>query len=222
MRKKYFMRSAAAFLFVFLFTLPAKAETASGKKSDEKKQKIEEATRKEQAEKEKELKRLREREEQVERLTKQQQFIEEHNRRLRDTIDRTQFGMGVLLLKKDAFEVNEKIDVDYVIKNGSKRTFLIDGRKFLPTYVVKDEKGNAVLTLQKTEKHSPPKKKDLTALAPGKIFELKHLEPFSLPKPGTYTLVGTYTLPQPAKENPDVWYGTIIVSRRLEIVEEKK
>ena len=200
----------------------AETKTATQKNTKKESKKIEEAVRKKQIEKEKELKAAQEKEKQIEHLTAQQQFVEEHNKRVQETMDRAQFAKAVLRLPKDSFKVDEKIDVVYVLKNGANRGYWIDGRKFSPTYTIKDAKGNTVLTVGKAELHLPPKKTDLILLKSGEAFEPAKVSAFSLSKPGDYILTGNYALLRPEEENPTVWYGVITPSRALQIVEEKK
>lgn len=217
------------FLSVFLWVYPIYAvwaETPQPSKEmieADKQKKLEEAVKKEQAEKEEAL--AREKEKQVERLIKQQQFVENHKRQIQDAINRAQFATAVTVLNKEHFNVNEKIDVDYVLRNGSKRPFLIDGRKFLPTFVVMNAQGKVVFDLKKSEKKSTPKKGDLIWLEPKKTFSPRKVASFSLSKPGEYRVKGSYTFlkPEDEEENPDIWFGTInTYFTSFKILEEKE
>jgi len=214
-------------LLTVLLIQPAWAQNFSKTKLEKEKQKkLEEAVKKDMTEEE--LERLRKKNEQIERITKQQLFIQEHNRRVKDAIARTRFSTAIALIDKDVFEVDEKIAVDYILKNKSSKTFFVDGRKFHPTFVVKDDSGNVVLTLKKSKRQSPPKEKDLIALGPGKTFSPEKFKPFQLKEPGKYTLMGSYVFLKPKGEEAeerglaDVWVGTVLTyTREFEVVKKK-
>jgi hypothetical protein len=127
-----------------------------------------------------------------------------------------------LELPKQTFTADEPIRVALTIRNGSSRPFQIDSRKHSPVYTIRDEKGRVVLTLAKEEKVAPPALEDLTTLKPGDTFQPQSTEPFTLSKPGKYTIEARYAFLPSVEDKPDVWVGTVKNSfvTRLEIVEE--
>ena len=211
-------------LSVFLFTIPTLAETDSSKKPStaEKDEKLEGAMKKAREEEET-LNRHQKHEKQVEQIMKVQQAALEDQRRLRETLDRLDFATAEVVLSKRSFEIGEKIDVAFVLTNKSKRSFLIDGRKFPPTYIVKDGIGKTVLTLGEEQKRPLlPEEKDLIRLGRKEKFVPLKVEPFNISKPGKYTLWGEYEFVQPLQEILEVWVGTVRTRvTRFEVVEKK-
>ena len=204
---------------IMVETIPA-AERPKGNK-EKKLEKAQEEIRKER-EKDETIKKRLELDRHVQQIMQQQQFILEQQRRIEDVLERAKFGTAVAVLSKTSFEPGEQIEVEYVLKNGAAKAFLIDGRKFSPMFTVTDEKGNTVLSLRKEEKHTPPKKEDLIKLEPKETFVPLKAVPFTLSKPGKYTLVGSYELLWPEEEVPHIWFGTLTtLPTRFEIVEKK-
>ncbi len=185
----------------------------------------EEAVIREQMKKEELSRKSQATEKQLETLRKLNQFVTDQQRLFQENSERRQFAKTRAVLNKDSFEAGEKIDAAFVLTNGSATTFLIDGRKWTPSFIVKDEKGNIVLTLDKSkeEKASPPKKEDLIRLERGKTFSPNKTGAFSLVRPGKYTVIGSYTFLNTEEEDPHVWFGTLSTApAHFQIVEKEK
>lgn len=197
--------SSLFLLTPFLFAEP---QPATKPPKGEQYEKLKEALGKEK-EKTEALKKHEEMGKQIDQIFRQQQFVLEHQKRLQDMLDRMDFATAVSVLSKNTYETGEGIDVEFVLTNRSKRPFLVDGRKFYPTYVVRDESGHTVLTVAKEQKRIMPEEKDLIRLDRNEKFIPLKIEPFSLSKPGKYEVWGEYEFAQPLQEVPHVWVGKV-------------
>ena len=144
--------------------------------------------------------------EKAQSISKQHEAIFTHQQKVQAAINRAVFPFATVALSKKTFKVGEPITFTYTLKNGSKASFFIDGRKFTPTYEVRDAAGKIVL-VGKEKTRTSPAGENFTLLEPGRTFGPFSGESFSLSKEGTYTLRAIYTLAQPEEFDLQIWSG---------------
>ena len=147
---------------------------------------------------------------QIEQIRKQHEFIRRQQEILRIAMQRPKFPVVNISMDKKVFAVGDPITFKITLKNGSRRTFSIDGRKLIPGFEVIDQKGKVVLS-GKEENRTSPLENDFIPLGPGKEFSIAGPS-FVLPKEGAYKMRGiyTFTLPEGSAQQPEIWSGKIV------------
>ena len=190
---------------VFLVTSAAFAAKDDREKT---KRQLQEEAKKAAEEKSKQIEQLKKNRRISEQIPKQQQQILQQQKSLQEALERTRVQANVVL-EKGEVEAGSAIPFEFILTNGSQKTFMIDGRKSSPSgYEILDEKGK-VIAKSHLEKGPPPKKEDLVSLKPGATLTPFKGEAVAPSRPGTYFLRGFHAFGIPTEPVSDVFIGSI-------------
>lgn len=137
-----------------------------------------------------------------------QKTVQDQQKALGEMMAWTRFPLLQFTLDKKEYRVNETIQANFSIKNGSGKPFWVDGRLVAPVYEIRDEKRKAVFVSKRAD-HPLPLKKNLRKVKPGESIQFPKVEGIRVGKPGRYTIRGSYVFFGPEEEMEEVWTGAI-------------
>ena len=205
---------------IFLFSSAGLA--AKDKDKEKTKRQMQEEAKKTAEERAKQIEQLKKTQQLSEHILQQQRLILQQQKNLEETLERTRFHAKVVL-EKGEVEADGAISFEFVLTNGSQKSFWIDGRKsFPPNYEIFNEKGKVVFTSQSQKNVASVKKKDLVQLKPGETLTLPKGEVTAPSKPGMYSLSAFYTFADSEEQPSGVWLGTIhAMPVQFRVIEKK-
>ena len=189
------------------------------------KRQLEKEKSKEAEEREKQVKKSEEllkSEQQQKKLIDIQKTVQQQQQTIQDMIEWTKFPSVQLGLNKKEYVANEPIEAAFSLKNGSGKTFWVDGRLVAPIYEIRDQKKKAVVVSKRPE-YSLPLESDMRALKPGESLSFPKGEALRVALPGTYTIRASYIFFAPEERQEGIWAGTITAAPvSFTVLPEKK